>query len=199
MNLANKLSCLRIILAIVLIGLLLFPFYTVNIYFPKYFINSILIDTKYLIAGVIFGIASLTDFFDGYVSRKYNQTTDLGKFLDAIADKILVNTALIILASANFISALIPVIIISRDTLVDLIRMVTANKGKVVAAMNLGKIKFNLLTFGVILTFFYNLPFELWNIQMADFLLISATILAIISGVQYYQLNKNLIFDKSKK
>lgn len=198
MNLANKLSFSRIILAIIIIILLLFPFYTINIYFPKYLIHSIIVDSKYLIAGVIFGLASLTDFFDGYVSRKYNQTTDLGKFLDAIADKILVNSVLIVLASMNFISALIPVIIISRDTVVDLIRMVTANKGKVIAAMNLGKIKFNLLTFGIILTFFYNLPFEIWNIQMADFLLLSATILAVISGAQYYFLNKDLIFNKSK-
>lgn len=199
MNLANKLSFSRIILAVILIIFLLFPFYTVNVYFPKYLISSIIVDSKYLIAGVIFALASLTDFLDGYVSRKYNLTTDLGKFLDAIADKVLVNSVLVILASLNFISALIPVIIISRDTLVDLIRMVTANKGKVIAAMNLGKIKLNLLTFGIILTFFYNLPFELWNIQMANFLLISATILAVISGIQYYHLNKNLIYDKSKK
>ena len=142
MNLPNKLTIMRIILSIVIIVILLFPFYTINIYFPKYLIgDKIMVDSKYVIAGIIFIIASLTDFLDGYLARKYNLVTDFGKFIDSIADKILVNSALIILAAVNFINPVIPVIIILRDSIVNSIRMVAASKGKVVAAMNLGKLK----------------------------------------------------------
>ncbi len=199
MNLPNKLTIARIIFTVVIIILLLFPFYTINIYFPKYLINGIIVDIKYIIAGILFIIASITDFFDGYLARKYNIVTDFGKLMDAIADKILVNSVLIILAAISFISPAIPVIIILRDTIVDSIRMVASSKGKVIAAMDLGRIKTNFLMIGIILTLFYNLPFEFWNINVADFLLVAGTVLSIISGLQYYFLNKELVFAKDKK
>lgn len=200
MNLPNRLTMTRIVLSIVIIIILLFPFYTINIFFPKYVVNNlIVVDSRYLIAGVIFVLASITDFFDGYIARKYNMVTDFGKFIDAIADKILVNSLLVILCAANFISPIIPVIIIMRDTIVNSIRMVAASKGKVVAAIGSGKLKTACLMVGITLVLFYNLPFELWNIKVADFLLITATILSLVSGIQYYAMNKDLLFEKEKK
>ena len=84
-----------------------------GIEFPKLFINEmIVVDTKYFVAGVLFIIASISDFLDGYVARKYNMITDFGKFIDAIADKILVNSVLIILSSQGFIHPIIPVVLI---------------------------------------------------------------------------------------
>lgn len=199
MNLANKLTMVRIFLTVVLIAVLLFPFYMVNIEFPKILIGTITVDIKYFIAAGIFAVASITDFLDGYIARKYNMVTDFGKMVDAIADKMLVNSTLIILSAQGFVAPIITVIIIFRDTVVDTIKMIAGSKGKVVAAIKSGKIKTTFLMFGIVLTLCYNLPFELFNFDVANFLLVLATIFSIISGVQYYVMNKDLIFDKAEK
>ena len=195
MHLPNRLTMLRLILSIVLIIILLFPFDACGIIIPKLFINeSLVIDIRYIISGILFILASITDFLDGYVARKYNLVTDFGKMIDAIADKVLVNSILIILASSGFIHPIIAVIVVIRDTAVNSIKMVAGNKGKVVAAIKSGKFKTAFLMVGIILTLFYNLPFELWNFKVSDFLLIVAAILSIVSGIQYYIQNKHLIF-----
>lgn len=197
MNLPNKLTMIRIGMAFVIIVLLLFPFDAMGIVFPKLLINeTIVMDVKYLIAGFLFVLASFTDFLDGYIARKYNMITDFGKMIDAIADKVLVNSVLIILCASGFIHPIIAVVIIVRDSIVNAIKMVAGNKGKTVAAIKSGKWKTAFLMVGITLTLFYNLPFELWNYRVSDFLLIVAAVLSIISGVQYYALNKDLIFDK---
>ena len=200
MNLPNKLTVSRVIMSILIIIILLggdYIFSLFNLEIPKLFINEkIVIDLKYIISGFLFIIASLTDFLDGYIARKYNLVTDFGKLVDAIADKILVNSVLIILAAQGFIHPIIPVIIIIRDSVVNSIKMLAASQGKVVAAIKSGKIKTACLMVGIVLTLFYNLPFELWNISVAKVLLFIATILSITSGVQYFTLNKHLIKDK---
>lgn len=200
MNLPNKLTMARIFMAILIIIILLGGDYTLSLFgfeMPKLFVNEeIVVDFKYIIAGILFILASLTDFLDGYIARKYNLVTDFGKLVDAIADKILVNSVLIILAAQGFIHPIIPVIIIIRDSIVNSIKMLAASKGKVVAAINSGKIKTACLMVGIVLTLFYNLPFELLNISVAKLLLFVATILSITSGVQYFTLNKHLIKDK---
>ena len=187
MNLPNKLTITRIIMSIIIIIILLGGSYTKAIFgieIPKLFINEmIVVDLKYIIAGVLFILASITDFLDGYIARKYNLITDFGKLVDAIADKILVNSTLIILSAQGFIHPIIPVVIIIRDSVVNSIKMLAASKGKVVAAIKSGKIKTACLMVGIVLTLFYNLPFELWNISIAKVLLFVATILSIISGV----------------
>jgi CDP-diacylglycerol--glycerol-3-phosphate 3-phosphatidyltransferase len=196
MNLPNKLTIGRIVMAGLIIAILLFPFEAMGISTMKFFVNeSLVIDIKYLIAGVLFVLASFTDFLDGYIARKYNMVTDFGKMTDAIADKMLVNSVLIILASTGFISAIIPVVVVLRDTVVDVIKMIVGNKGKAVAAIKSGKIKTACLMVGITLTLFYNLPFELINIRVSDVLLIIATVMSIISGVQYYTLNKKALFE----
>ena len=199
MNLPNKITMSRIFLSIFIIILLLFPFDATGIVMPKIFINeTIVVDIKYIIAGVLFIIASLTDFVDGYIARKYNLITDFGKMIDAIADKILVNSILIILAASGFISPIIPVVIVVRDSVVNSIKMIAGSKGKVVAAIKMGKLKTASLMTGIALTLFYNLPFELYNLKISDALLIIACVLSIISAAQYYSMNKDLIFEDSK-
>lgn len=199
MNLANKLTMLRIFLTVVLIVVLLFPFYMVNIEFPKVLIGTISVDVKYFIAAGIFAIASVTDALDGHIARSRNMVTDFGKMTDAIADKMLVNSTLIVLSAQGMISPVITVIIVFRDTVVDTIKMIAGSKGKVVAAIKTGKIKTTFLMLGIVLTLCYNLPFELFNLDIANFLLVLATIFAIISGVEYYVMNKNIIFPKEEK
>lgn len=198
MNLPTKLTVLRIFLSFFVIGILTFPFYTVGITWPKFNILGIIVNVKYIVAGFLFIIASITDFIDGYLARKNNQVTNTGKMLDAIADKILVNSVLIILASQGFISVIIPVVIVLRDIFVDAIKMEAAGKGKVVAAIKSGKIKTAALMVGIALTFFYNLPFESFNVRVSDFLLYFAMIMSIISAIEYFTLNKNIIFPKEE-
>lgn len=194
MNLPNRITMARIFLSILIIAILLFPFDAVGITTFKLFINeSIVVDVKYLIVGGLFIVASITDFVDGYIARKYSMVTDLGKMLDAIADKVLVNSVLIILATSGFIHPLIPVIIVCRDTFVNTIKMIAGNKGKVVAAIKSGKLKTICMMIGISLTLFYNLPFELWNLRISDVFLYVACILSVVSAVQYYNLNKKYI------
>lgn len=198
MNLPNKITLSRIILSVLLLILLIFPFFKVGVEFPIFHLgpsgSKILVDSKYLIAGLIFLIASTTDFIDGHLARKNNMVTDLGKVMDAIADKILVNGVLIILAVNGFISVIVPVVIVSRDIIVDSIKMVVGKREGAVAASIAGKIKTVFMLSGITLTFFYNMPFEFFNLRIADLFILIATVLSVISGVEYYLKNKNIIF-----
>lgn len=191
MNTSNKLTIFRIFLSFIIVAILLLPFEALGIDLPKLFVNElIVIDVKYLIAGILFVIASITDLLDGYIARKKNCVTDLGKMLDAVADKILVNPVLIILAATGFIHPIIPVVVIMRDSFVNGLKMQAGTKGNVVSAIKLGKIKTVCMMLGIILTLFYNMPFETMNIKCSDFLLIVATTLSVVSAVQYYNLTK---------
>ncbi len=195
MNLPNKITVTRIILSIITLIFLVLPWYQFGVVFPIYtFVGKVVVDSKYIIAGVLFIIASATDFLDGHIARSRNMVTDFGKVMDAIADKILVNGVLIILAYNGFISILVPIIIIVRDTFVDSIKMVSGNKGKVVAASILGKAKTICMMLGVSLMLFYNLPFELIHFPLADILIVTACLLSVISGCQYYFNAKDLLF-----
>ena len=192
MNLPNKLTIGRIIATIVILIILVVPWYNLGIEFPVYQIaGNIMVDLKYIIVGVLFVLAALTDFLDGHIARSRNIVTDFGKVMDAIADKVLVNGVLIMLAYDGFISIAIPVIIITRDIFVDSFKMASGKKGKVVAASFTGKAKTMCMMVGMALTLFYNLPFELIGINVGYALIIIATILSIISACQYYYNTKD--------
>ena len=195
MNLPNKITVTRIILSICTLVFLVLPWYQFGISFPMFtFLGKVVVDTKYVIAGLLFIVASVTDFLDGYIARSKNLVTDFGKVMDAIADKILVNGVLIILAYNGFINIAVPIIIIVRDTFVDSIKMVSGNNGKVVAASMMGKAKTVCMMIGVSFMFFYNLPFELIHLPLADILIIAACLLSVISGCEYYFNSKDLLF-----
>ena len=201
MNLPNKLTITRLILSVIIIIILCVPFYSLGIDFLQDgpLIGGVQLRWDYIIAGVLFIIASLTDFFDGYIERKRGLVTNTGKMLDAIADKVLVNSVLIILAAKNEIGAIIPVIIVVRDIIVNAIKMEAAGRGKVVAAIGSGKIKTASLMIGVILIFAGNLPFELIQLNVAEFFLYFATVMSIVSMIQYYNINKKLIIEENSK
>ncbi len=189
MNAANKITMSRIVLSFIIMILLLFPFYEVGIKFPTYLVNgNILVDLRYIIAGILFIIASLTDFVDGRVARKYNMVTDFGKMIDAISDKLLTNSLLVILACNGMISPVIAVVFVVRDIVVDSMKMIIGNKGRAVGAIGVAKVKTATLMFGLALTLFYNLPFSLINIRVSDFLLIIAAVLSVISAFKYYMM-----------
>lgn len=197
MNTANKITMSRIVLAIVILIVLLFPWHQVGVDIPTYILNNnMVIDLRYIIAGVLFVIASITDFIDGKVARKYNMVTDFGKMVDAISDKLLTNTLIIVLACENLVHPVIAVIIIGRDIVVDSIKMLIGNKGKAVAAIGVAKLKTATLMVGLTLKLFYDLPFSLIPIRVSDFLLILAAVLAIISGAKYYMMAREYITEK---
>ena len=156
MNLANKLTLLRIILI---------PFFIVCFYIPNLMmntvsVNSYLIPYANLLGLVIFLLAAITDFIDGYIARKYNLITDFGKFMDPLADKLLVTAALLILLENGLISAWVVFVILAREFIVTGFRTIAAAKGVVIAAGWLGKIK-TVVQFIMISTLLLlNYPFE---------------------------------------
>ena len=185
-NLPNKITNLRMIITLIILIILIFPFNMLNINFKKYLIDeSIIIDLKMVIVGVLFVISSITDFLDGYLARKYNNVSDYGKLMDPIADKLSINGILIILASLGYINGIIPLITVLRDTVITSFRMIALQNGYVEAAAISGKLKTSFLMIGIALKLFGNLPFGLLNIAMDDFFLIAGTALSFISGVQY--------------
>ena len=199
MNLPNKITCARLVLAFAVLVILCVDWSALGIKWPVYSVLSVEnVSLEYLVCGVLFLIGSVTDFLDGHIARKYNLVTDFGKVMDAIADKVLVNGVLILLACGKYhpITPVIPVIIITRDIIVDSIKMVSGNKGKVVAASWPGKIKTICMMIGVTLTFFYNMPFAFIGngIRVDAFFVYVATIMSIVSGCQYYIANKEVVF-----
>ena len=196
MNVPNKITLCRIFLSAILLVIMIFPMEILGISFPELRINSeLIIDSKDIICGILFLIAALTDFLDGYLARKYNLVTDLGKVMDAIADKILVNGVLILLAVNGYISAIVPVVIVCRDIAVDSIKMIAGQKNGAVAASKAGKTKTAFMLTGITLVLFNDLPFSLFSVYPGKIIIMIAVVLSIISGIQYYEKNKKYIIN----
>ncbi len=201
MNLPNKITCARLVIAVAVLIILCVPWDVIGVNWKTFDVLGVQnVDLKYIVAGVLFLVGSVTDFLDGYIARKYNLVTDFGKVMDAIADKVLVNGVLILFACGEDprLHVIIPVIIITRDIVVDSIKMASGNKGKVVAASWPGKIKTICMMIGLTLLFFYNMPFAFigHGIPVGDFFVYVATIMSIISGCQYWLANKDFIFSE---
>lgn len=195
MKLPNKITFLRMIISLIIVMVLLFPFDSIGIITYKIFVNElIVIDIKYVIVGILFIIASITDFLDGYFARKLDCCTDFGKMMDAIADKILIDSVLVLLATIGFIHPVIAIVVIIRDIAVDSIKRFAASKGLVLGSIKLAQVKTILFMISITMILFYNLPFELLNLKIADIILVVATIMSIVSGIQYY----NLVINKLK-
>lgn len=200
MNLPNKITVGRIVVSIMILILLCFPFEEVGINIPTYSIDgTVSANLIHFIACGLFILASLSDLVDGKIARKRGIVTDFGKVMDAIADKILVNGVLIVLAWEGMISIFVPVVIITRDTFVDAFKMIMGQNKGAVGASWAGKVKTVFMMTGVSLMLAYNLPFELWGIRVADALILLATALSIFSGVQYYIAAKPYLKETPKK
>ena len=111
--------------------------------------------TNTIIALVLFCVASFTDFLDGYVARKYNQVTDFGKFVDPLADKLLVTSALVLFVEQNAMAGWMVCVIIARELIITSLRVVAANKGRVLAATWTGKVKTCVQIGGIIVIYLY--------------------------------------------
>lgn len=200
MNLPNRITIGRIILAAAIIISLLLPWYELGVNIPVYVVGKgTTISLLFIITGILFVIASVSDFLDGYLARSRNMVTDFGKVMDAIADKILVNGLLIILGNKGIIPIAVPVVIITRDIVVDSCKMISGNKGKVVAASYLGKAKTMCMMVGMTLAMFMDLPFALFTTVRVDrILILIATVLSVVSGVQYFMNSKQYFMPKKE-
>ena len=195
MNLPNKLTVFRIILVPIMIFVWLFPYEQFNFMFYEFNFGPVSLSLLNIVVLVIFALASITDMLDGMIARKYNMITTFGKFADPIADKLLVNTTLIIMASKHLIPVLPVVIMLGRDIIVDGCRMIASKNGVVVAAGYLGKLKTVSQMIAIILVLLNNLPFELYGIPMASIVLWFATLTSVMGGYSYFIQLKDYIFD----
>jgi len=208
MNLPNKLSVLRIFLIpIILIFLLPIKIFG----FEPTEWNLFISDYGRIFAAILFIIASLTDYADGVIARKYNMITNLGKFLDSLADKMLVISVLIALVDIGRISSIFVVIIVLREFMVTGLRLVASNKGVVMAAEMIGKIKtvtqmiaiifilFEPLFMIIISKLFSGISDTTLNtsvITIGNVLFAICVIMTIISGLDYMIRNKEYLREK---
>lgn len=171
MNLPNKLATLRIILVIPFVMVLTLALKAENSAFEI---------TMRILATIIFAVASITDYYDGKIARKYNLVTNLGKLLDPLADKILVISALVTLTKFDEISLWFVLIIIFRELLITGLRSIIAAEGVVIAAGNLGKWKTFVQMVVLVIIILFPLSFKINNI-----LLLIPVILTVVSGAEY--------------
>ena len=179
MNLPNKLTLFRVILIPFFVFFLLAP------YFEGY---------GNYIAVAIFIVASITDFLDGKIARKYNFVTNFGKFMDPLADKLLVSSALICLVALNKIPAWIVIVIIAREFIISGFRLVAADNGVVIAASYWGKFKtaFQMVT---VIVLILNIPGEVFAV-IGTVLIYISLVLTVISLIDYIAKNKDVLKDQ---
>lgn len=193
MNLPNKLTIFRIILVPIMA---IIPFFN--------------FDIKWIVIDVIFILASITDKLDGYIARSKNQITTFGKFLDPIADKILVLAAMLILVEDNRLPSIIPIIVLFREFIVSGYRLVAVEKGgKVIAASVWGKLKTVTQMLALILAFVDQngfaqcfmsrlTGFAWWYNFITTILMSVSVVAAVLSGIDYIAKGKDLFKEEVK-
>lgn len=179
MNLPNKLTILRVIM------IPFFVFFMLSPYFPGY---------GNYIAAVIFIAASLTDMLDGKIARKYHLVTNFGKFMDPLADKLLVCAAMICLVETGQLASWIVIVIISREFIISGFRLIASDNGVVIAASYWGKFKtvFQMLMVIVLILNFPHPAFQMLGTALTYI----ALILTVVSLVDYVMKNKDVLKDQ---
>ena len=178
MNLPNKLTLLRILLIPVFIIIMMSN-----------------ITNHYLIACLIFIIASITDALDGYIARSRNEVTTFGKFLDPLADKLLVISALICMIESNLVAGWMVIIIVARELTVSILRAIAAADGKVIAASGGGKIKTISQMLAIIILLFGANSSNNLLLQIGTIFMLIATIFTLYSGTDYLYKNRELFMN----
>lgn len=178
MNIANKLTLLRIVLI---------PVFIVFFYID--------VPYKYHFATLVFIIASLTDLFDGKLARKHDIVTNFGKLVDPIADKLLVSSALVMLAALGWVHEIIVIILIGREFIVSGLRLLAAAKGVVLAASMLGKIKTVVQIVAICAVLLQDGFFRSMGIPFGEILMWVSVGLAVVSLADYFLKNKAVLQD----
>ena len=192
MNIPNKITVSRICLIPLFVIFML-----VDFGWGDLVIGDASLPIEHLVGAIIFIFASVTDWIDGYYARKYNLVTNLGKFLDPLADKLLVSAALIVLVELQMAASWIVIIIISREFAVTGLRLILAGTGEVVAANMLGKIKTWTQIIAVSALLLHNIPFALISFDFATVALWISMFFTVWSGWDYFAKNKE-VFKNSK-
>lgn len=200
MNLPTKITVTRIAMLPVLIVLFCFEMYYLDA-------GNKISDIFCIVTSLLYIVTALTDFVDGYLARKYNQVTTLGKFLDPIADKVCVLTGLAFILEGDFIygmpyvAMICTIVIIARELIIGLFRQIAASKKFILAADIWGKAK-TVLTLAAIGTALF-VPiggsFGESTMWAAGIMLILATVLTVFSGINYIVKNKAIFVDNDKK
>lgn len=190
MNLPNRITLTRIFMIPVMLVFLL-----VDVGWLSYelVLGSYSLPVHQLIAAILFIIAASTDGIDGYIARKYNLVTNLGKLLDPLADKLLVATVLIGLVAMGKCDAWIAAIIISREFAVTGLREVALLAGSVIAASKWGKAKTVTQIIAISALLLNNFPFEWLSIPFADIAMWLAAVITLYSGIDYFVKNKSVL------
>ena len=190
MNLPNKITLSRIFLVPLFVVFLLVQFD-----FGNLTVDQTSVSYSEIVATLIFIIAAVTDGLDGYIARKHKLVTNLGKFLDPLADKLLITAALISLVELGSLSAWMAIVIISREFAVTGLRMIASNGGEVIAASWLGKLKTTIQIVAIIALMIKNLPFALIGIPFATIAIWAAVAITVWSGVDYFMKNKEVLLN----
>ena len=196
MNLPNKLTVTRLVLVLVF-AVFAFP-YPESLGFMNE--GNFFADTREYFALAVYVIASLTDAADGHIARKYHLITDFGKFLDPIADKLLVTAALLSLTGVSLMYLWATLIILAREFMVSGIRMLAASKGVVIAAGTLGKAKMLFQTIAIVVLLTAGvIPESLAQARKymslcGNIVMLLAVILTIVSGIEYVYKNRNVLY-----
>ncbi|QTN01462.1 CDP-diacylglycerol--glycerol-3-phosphate 3-phosphatidyltransferase [Sediminibacillus dalangtanensis] len=190
MNIPNRITMSRIFLIPIFILLLSIPFD-----WGSWDIGNQELPISHFMAGLLFILASTTDWVDGFYARKYNLVTNLGKFLDPLADKLLVASALILLVEMGSAPAWVVIIIISREFAVTGLRLVAAGEGLVLAASQMGKLKTVLQIVAISALLLHNYPFSYLSFPFGIICLYAAMIITIVSGYDYFRKNWHVMRD----
>lgn len=181
MNIPNRITLSRIFLIPVFILLLSLP-----LDWGSWSIGTTTLPIVHFVAATIFIIASGTDWLDGYYARKYNLITNLGKFLDPMADKLLVTAAYVLLIELDIAPAWIVILILSREFAITGLRLVAAGEGIVLAASSMGKLKTTFQLLSIIFLLLHDYPFSYLGWPIGEIMLYVALILTIVSGIDYF-------------
>ena len=191
MNLPNQLTVFRIILIPVFILLL-----SVHYAWQSLDVTGVMLPLNWLLAAIVFAVASITDFLDGQIARRQHLVTNFGKFADPLADKLLVMTALIFLTGFNVVPAWMTAVIVIRELAVTGLRtLIVENNGKVLAAQMPGKIKTFSQMFAIFFLYLKDVPFTAIGLPIGEILLWVAVIFTIYSGIDYFWQNRVVFSD----
>lgn len=190
MNIPNKITISRILLIPFFVIVMMFDFNwgTMSLFGAE-------MPVHHFIGALIFIFASTTDWVDGYYARKYNLVTTFGKFLDPLADKLLVSAAFILMVELDMAPAWIIIIIISREFAVTGLRLILAGEGEVVAANQLGKIKTWTQIMAIAAALLHNTIFTLIGIPFDEIMLYIALFFTVWSGWDYFYLNRRVLLE----
>ncbi|WP_024834651.1 CDP-diacylglycerol--glycerol-3-phosphate 3-phosphatidyltransferase [Ruminiclostridium josui] len=201
MNLPNKITISRIFLVpLFMIFVIPIPDATVNFQLLSFMKDEMLAFNNFInnygsyVAAVLFILAASTDGVDGYIARKHKLVTAFGKFLDPIADKLLITAALIALVQQQVVTGWAAMIIISRELLVTGLRLVAAGEGQVIAANKSGKIKMVFQAIAVSVSLLKNWPFSIFtDVPVDSYLMFIAVIITIYSGIDFFAKNLKIL------